>query len=410
MGHEGASEGTAPAGRRGRGVRAGLRRHGLRARPEEVRSAVGGGPRFTEGNRVAVFETGRPALRAMLEAIDGARRYVHLETYILRSDATGARFVEALLDRALDGVSVRLLYDAFGSLGIDEGFLRPLREAGADVVAFNPVSRIYPRWAPRRRDHRKLLLVDGRIAFVGGLNIGDEYWGGDTPESAWRDAHLALEGPVVRELGAVFLESWFRADGPDIDWHDLMSTESAAVGDVRCAVVPDGPVYRRRRTRDLLMRGLREAREQVCLASPYFAPGRRVLRAVAECGRRASVVLVLAGRTDHPVLRRAAHALLPRLLRSGVEVFEYEASMMHAKVAIFDRQWAVVGSSNLDRQSFDHSYEVNVVLEGDVVARLHETFVHAAAHSLRVDEDMLAGRSLWERWLDRASAIVLRFI
>ncbi len=368
------------------------------------------GVRFTEGNAVVLYHQGRTALAAMLEAIQSARRRVHLETYILRADAIGRGFLAALAERARAGIDVRLLYDAFGSLGLEEAALEPLRRAGAEVVAFNPLRRFYPRWAPRRRDHRKILTVDGRVAFAGGLNIGDEYWG--THDEGWRDTHVEIEGPAVRDLDAVFLESWFRADGPQIAWHDVLDTRPERRGDVRCAVVPDGPTYRRRQMRELVIGGLQAACEEARLESPYFAPGRRVIRALAQAAERGvRVDLVWAGRTDHPVLRRAARAFLPRLLPSGVRVFEYQAAVMHAKVAVFDRRWAIVGSSNLDRQSFEHSYEVNLLLEGgDVAKRLTEVFERDLAASDRVDEGRLAQRGPVERWLDRLSSLLLRII
>jgi cardiolipin synthase len=260
----------------------------------------------------------------MLRAIEGAKRRIHLETYILRSDRTGRRFLDALTARAADGVEVRLLYDAVGSLGFDPVALRPLLEAGGDAVAFNPLRRVYPLWFPRRRDHRKILVVDGRVAFTGGLNLGDEYWGpeqhGET--GGWRDTHVEVEGPAVRDLEAVFLESWFRADGPALGWLDILGPTPGPAGDVRVAVLPDGPAYRRRRTRELLIAGLEQATRHVWLASPYFAPGRRVLAALEEAGEHGVAVdLLLAGaRHDHPVLRRAARSLLPRLLERGVRV------------------------------------------------------------------------------------------
>jgi len=390
----------------------GLRRHGLAPRPEPVRALVREpGLRFTEGNAVALYRQGRDALADMLQAVSEARRRIHLETYILRSDATGRRFLERLAERARAGVEVRLLYDGFGSLGVDAGALAPLRRAGGDVMAFNPLPRFWPRWAPRRRDHRKILTVDGRVGFAGGLNVGDEY-SGEGGTEGWRDAHVRVTGPAVRDLEAVFLESWFRADGPGLAWHQVLESVPERAGPVRCAVVPDGPTYRRRRMREIVVAGLQAATREARLASPYFAPGRRVLRAMAEAAERGVAVdLLLAGRTDHPVLRRAAHALLPRLLPSGVRVWEYEAAVMHAKVALFDRRWAIVGSSNLDRQSFEHSYEVNLLLEGgDVAERVHEELERDLAASRRMDERALAARGLWDRLLDRLAALVLRVV
>ena len=372
--------------------------------------------RFTEGNRVDLYDTGREGLAAMLAAIEGARRRVHLETYILHSDATGRRFLDALTRRARAGVEIRLLYDGLGSFGLDEAALDPLRGAGGDVVVFNPLTRFWPRFAPRRRDHRKILVIDGAVAFTGGLNIGDEYvsgLGAVEHDDEWRDAHVRVEGPCVRDLEAVFLESWFRADGPALAWHALLEGERPRAGNVRCAVLSDGPAHRRRRTRDLLVSALREVEHEVRLVSPYFAPGRRVLELLGEASARGvHVALLLAGsRTDHPSLRRASRAVLPALLERGVRVHEYDHEMMHAKLACFDQSWAIVGSSNLDRQSFEHNYEVNLVIEDSgAVKRLRDRIDADLARARAVDLDSLARRGGFERLVDRLAAVLLRWL
>lgn len=407
-----------PAAERWTGLRSRLRRHGLVRRPEVIRSLVRGGRlRFTEGNRVALFETGRAGLESMLAAIRSARQRVHLESYILRDDAMGRRFLEALRERAAAAVEVRVLYDAVGSRGLDSSSLAELLAAGADVIAFNPIVRLYPRFAPRRRDHRKILVVDGRVGFTGGLNIGDEYVDGLVGESGarereWRDAHLRIEGPAVRDLEAVFLESWFRADGPGLAWHALLARAPEPVGPVRCAVLPDGPVYRRRRMRELILSALDSARRSVQIESPYFAPGGRVLDALSRASERGvRVELLLAGYTDHPVLRRAARSMLPRLLAAGVHVHEYERAMLHSKLAVFDDEWAVVGTSNLDRQSFEHNYEVNVIVEGgEIPGQLRRRFEADVGIATRVDFESLAARGALERVVDRLASLVLYFV
>jgi cardiolipin synthase len=244
--------------------------------------------------------------------------------------------------------------------------------------------------------------------------VGDEYWD-DLPDGspAWRDTHLALRGPAVRDLEAVFLESWFRAGGPDLPWAHLLTASPTAAGDVECAPLPDGPVYRRRRVRSLMIDRLGTAETSVRLTSPYFAPGRRVLSALARTASRGvRVDLIVAGDpTDHPVLRRAAHALFPPLLAAGVQIHEYDGAMMHAKVGLFDGRVAIVGSSNLDRQSFSHSYEMNFVLRGgEVVRRLEDDFVRDLTRTRLVDASALAARGPGERVLDRLAAQVLRWI
>ena len=386
-------------------------------RPTAIRALVRDRAlRWSEGNRVELFDTGRAGLQAMLQAVERAQRRIHLETYILRADHIGREFLAALTERAADGVEVRVLYDAIGSLGLDDSALAALHDAGGETVAFNPLVRFWPRFAPRRRDHRKILVVDGRVGFMGGLNIGDEYVSGlGRAERAgeWRDAHVRVEGPCVRDLEAVFLESWFRADGPALDWQGLLDHEPVPAGNVRCAVLADGPTYQRRRTRDLLISALEHAEREVRLVSPYFAPGRRVLDVLGDASARGvSVSLLLAGeRTDHPSLQRAARAVLPALLKRGVAVREYDVAMMHAKLACFDDDFAVVGTSNLDRQSLYHSYEVNLILEdAELAKRIRERFDADTAKARPITLEMLAQRSFLERLRDRLAALLLRWI
>ncbi len=370
--------------------------------------------RFTEGNRVELFDTGREGLAAMLHAIEAATTRIHLETYILRSDEVGRHFLSALTERASAGVDVRVLYDSIGSRGLDATALEPLRRAGGEVLAFNPIVLPYPTFAPRRRDHRKILVVDGRLGFTGGLNIGVEYIAGipGSETEEWRDAHVRLQGPVVRDLEAVFLESWFRADGPGLPWDALLGPEPAPAGDARCAVLPDGPVYRRRRMRDLIVSAVESARSEVLLESPYFAPGRRVLDALSRASERGvRIELLLAGHTDHPVLRRAARSIVPRLLHAGVRVYEYERAMMHAKLVVFDGHWGLLGTSNLDRQSFEHNFEVNLIVEGgSTPARIGDRILADIAGARAIDLASLAARGPVERFVDRLASLVLYFV
>ncbi len=366
------------------------------------------------GNEVEIYADGATALAAMEQAIAAARQRIHLEVYILRSDTTGRRFIDALAARARAGVAVRLLYDAFGSYGLDAAALAPLVDAGGDVVAFNPLRPTYPRWLPRRRDHRKILVVDGAVGFVGGLNIGDEYDAGPADGArCWRDTHLRLTGPAVADLEAVFLESWFRADAPELPWRSLLVEPTVGRdGAEHCAVVADGPSYHRRVMRDLLVMGLERSTAEVLLTSPYFAPDHKVFQALTAASRRGvRVALLLAGLTDHPILRRAVRALLPRLLAAGVEVYEYERSMMHAKSTVVDAAWAIVGTSNLDRQSFEHSYEVNLVFDsGRVPEELAALFARDLTGAIRIDEGTLARRSWRVRLVDWCAALVLKVI
>jgi len=376
--------------------------HGLMSN----RSALHEILRFQPGHRIDLFSRGRDAIDAMLEAIDGATQTVHLETYILRADETGRRVISHLEARAAAGVSVRLIFDSVGSHALDRRALTDLERAGARIVEFNPPSQWLWRFRPRQRDHRKILLVDGRVGFLGGLNIGDEYVAEDAEGPTWRDAHIRLEGPALTELQALFVENWFRCGGESFEWRSLLAPEGATCGDRSVAILADGPMYRRRRMRSFFLDELRRAKTHVLLVSPYFAPGPRVLDALAEASDRGVCVeLLLAGHSDHPVLRRAVRVFIPRLISRGVRVFEDPHRMMHAKLAVFDDSLAVVGTSNLDRQSLVHSSEVNAVIEGPETAEwILEHFGTNVLDVRSIDRAFLERRSLLTRWIDRVAA------
>ncbi len=381
--------------------------------------------RFRGGNRVDFFDSGRSAFPAMLDAIGDAERSIDLEIYTLRADGVGHRFRDALIERARRGVEVRLVYDALGSLGIEAAFLESLRSEGVLVRPFNPLSRwarlLGPRgridagaWSPRKRNHRKLLLLDQRIAFSGGLNLADEY---DAPArtdgtgDAWRDTHVRVEGPLAHDYAEVFEETWRQTDGAPGPRTGSPSTESNAP--VRAAVLADGRRRANRRTDHLFAELIAGARSHVRWTSPYFAPTRRVRRELERAAERGVRVEILtAGESDHALLRWSHHATVDRLLRAGVLAFEYVPAMMHAKTAVFDGRIAVVGSSNLDRQSLKHNFELNTVFDDpDVADRLDRMIESDLSHSTAITPEGLAARSLPERIRDRlAAALVDRLL
>jgi cardiolipin synthase len=368
------------------------------------------GVAFSADNRVEIFSLGASGLEAMLRAVRDAKRWIHLETYILRNDATGRRFLEALAERASCGVRVRLLYDDFGARGVGARLRRSLRRAGVAVAIFNPLGA-RARGPRRHRDHRKILVVDGEVGFTGGLNIADECHDGTVhrgrPLAPWRDLQLRIAGPSVAHLNQVFLESWELATGEPAA---APVPGSAARGAPGLAVLPDGPTGSRARLHDVLCELLGATRRRTLFVTPYFLPGARVRRAMTEAAARGVDVQVLvAGDNDHPLVACAVRSLLPPFLEGGVRVFEYEGALMHAKAAVFDDDWAIVGSSNFDQQSFHHSYEVNVLARGGELPRRLAALLRAdLAQARPVTAASLAGRPWWERSRDAAVAAVVK--
>ncbi len=313
---------------------------------------------------VVWLRTGAEAFRRMLAAIDQASRSIQLEVYIFQPDATGERFRAALIRAARRGVPVEVLLDAFGSNGLPAGYWRELEELGGTVRLFNPFSwRLFVF-----RDHRKLLLIDGTVAFVGGFNIGDEY-DGDGVTHGWRDLGWELRQPdAVRQLAAAFAGMFHAYDLRHrlllrIRRPLLRQTPASRHG----PVLLGGPRLRRNQFRMSLRRALRSARH-VQIISGYFVPNFRMRRALRRVARRGGTVeLILAGKSDVPIAQLAGRHLYGALLRAGVKIHEYQPQILHSKLIIVDDA-VYVGSANLDVRSFGINYELMVGLEGPQLA------------------------------------------
>ncbi len=336
------------------------------------------------------------AYPAMLEAIAGARREVLLESYIFADDGAGRRFCAALLDRARAGVSVLVLVDGFGSLSLDERWKERLRDGGVALAVFHPVRPWRPRWEWSVRDHRKLLVVDGAVAFVGGMNVSDDYapraWGG----RAWHDAQARVAGPAVSSLRRQFAAAWTRASGARPWTEGAEGTPAAApppAGGDGALVQPlgvGGP-RERRRIRKHYQFLVRRAERTVRMMFGYFIPDRGWIRLLRNAARRGVDVRVMfPGQTDVPAMMWAARATYGRLLASGVRVFEWQASTLHAKVLSVDRAACAIGSYNLDRRSLLLNWELSVLVAGGEAA---------AAFEERFELDETTSREVtWEEW------------
>lgn len=330
-------------------------------------------------HRLSLLRNGDQTYPSMLEAIASARSFICLETYIFRADRTGTRVAEALMERARAGVEVNLILDAWGS-PLPAGFLRKLREAGVRILLYNPVriswravqTRFARFW---RRDHRKILVVDGRVGFTGGLNVGDDYASEAMGGWGWRDTHLRIEGPAVSELLYVFLRTWRGEGGAPID--EGRYRNEGRRPDPKVRVLASDLRRGRLMIRDAYLDAVDSAKRRLWITSAYFLPSGKLVRALKAAARRGvDVRLLLAGTTDIPPARYAAQSFYARLLKAGVRIFEWTGTVLHAKTALADRHWATVGSTNLDTMSMRMNLEVNAIVEDEqfnaVLARLFE--------------------------------------
>ncbi|HWP98970.1 MAG TPA: phospholipase D-like domain-containing protein, partial [Vicinamibacterales bacterium] len=327
------------------------------------------GAELVPGNRVRLLRDARENYPAWLEAIGSARRWIHFETYILHDDEVGREFAEALAERARAGVRVRVLYDWWGSLALRPARIwRILRAAGAEVRCFN-APRVDSPLAWLSRDHRKMIGVDGRVAFVTGLCVGAA-WVGDPARGVepWRDTGIAIEGPAVADVEQAFAAMWAREGDPvpsdELPARAALPRAGALPLRVIAAEPSLAPMYRL----DQIVAAA--ARRTLWLTDAYFVattPYVQALRAAAADG--VDVRLLVPGSTDVPVLRALSLATYRPLLEAGVRVFEWNGSMLHAKTAVADGQWARVGSTNLNPASWIGNWELDVAIEDEGFAR-----------------------------------------
>src|SRR5215470_2050233 len=326
--------------------------------------------RFLPGNRLTLLRAGAEYFPALEEAIDAAGAEVFLETYIYAGDATGRRVTRALCDAASRGVAVHVLVDGFGARDMPEEFVTALGDAGVGLLVYRPEVWRFPWRTDRlRRMHRKLVAIDDRIAFIGGINIIDD---ADTPRQRppRYDFAAMIEGPLVGEVTREAERLWNRIALARMrpEWRVRISADPppAPEGRQRAALVVRDNLRNRRSIENAYLEAMDAASEEIVIANAYFLPGTRFRRALARAAkRRVRVVLMLQARVEYVTLHYATRALYGALLEAGVEIYEYRRSFMHAKVAVVDGRWATVGSSNIDPFSLLLAREANVVVEDE---------------------------------------------
>ncbi len=374
---------------------------------------------WSSGNVVRILSDGAEALPAMLEAIDSAKKQVSLEMYWFASDRTGTSFADALGRKAESGVEVNLLYDGVGSFESDEAMFDELRGRGVRVVEFHPVSpwrtRFKWSWVTwNRRNHRKLLVVDGKTGITGGLNLCDQSAPVEAGGQGWRDAMVEIAGPVAHQLGHLFERTWRRAGGAPLrDPPVPAPAPEGTKGRVRGArIVWSGWSGRRRTIRANYLWRISTARKSIHLTNPYFVPDRTVVRELRCAARRGVDVRILVpAASDVPLVRYASRAGYARLLKEGVHVHEYAAAVLHAKTAVIDGDWSTVGSYNLDYRSWKLNLELNAVIaDADLGARMEERFAADLTRAPEVDLRAFRMRPLSERLVERVAHAMRRWL
>jgi len=365
------------------------------------------GPPIVGTNRFDVLVNGDEIFPSMLAAIRSARSTISFESYIYWSGAVGKAFADALAERARAGVRVHLLLDWIGSNKIDPQQLALMERAGVEVRRFHE-----PRWyhlaRMNNRTHRKLLIVDGRIGFTGGVGIADEWSGHAQDPSHWRDTHFRAEGPVVAQMQAVFMDNWVKVTGNVLHGPGYFPAVDAA-GTSRGQVFSSSPEGGSESMRLMYLLAITAAARSIDLSSAYFVPDDLTLRTLVAAARRGVRVRIITPgeHMDAETVRRASRAAWGDLLQAGVAIFEYQPTMYHCKVMIVDGLWVSVGSTNFDNRSFSLNDEANLnILDSDFARRQVEIFEQDIARSREITLAQWQQRPLREKLIEHAAALV----
>ncbi len=323
-----------------------------------------------DGNRLRFLRDGRQVYPAMLEAISRAKREIQLEMYWFQGDKAGLRFRDALVAKAREGVDVKVSFDAIGSIGAPWSMWEPLLAAGGQVIEFAPISPLRRRFRVRalnHRDHRKILVIDERIGFTGGMNIGDPWLPAEEGGQDWRDDAFEVEGPIAADMRALFFETWRREGRMAPFDARRLSRRVSPSSKIVLLAGGHGP---KRGIRHTYLKGIRNAKRRIEITNPYFLPGPILLAAIIGARKRGVEVRILVpGISDVWVVSMAMSATIGRLLENDVRVFAYQGRVLHAKTAVFDETACTVGTYNLDPRSRRYNRECNLAVYDPAVTR-----------------------------------------
>ena len=353
------------------------------------------------GNRVDLLLNGEKIFPAKLAAIRAARKTITYAQYVFEDGQPAVDTAMALAERCRAGVTVHVLLDAVGTLMMPWEYREWMTAAGCQVATYRPLKP----WTIDRanyRNHRRVLVVDGRVGFTGGSGTSGKWSGDGRRKGYWRDTDIRVEGPVVEQLQGAFAENWLETTGVALGGSEYFPRPGVTPGAVAAQVVRSSPAGGSVGTYTMFLLAMASARRSIYITNPYFVPDEKMAETLLQAAQRGvRVVLLLPGAIDHNIVRQASRSQLGRLLKGGVEVYEYGAALLHAKTMVIDGTWATVGSTNLDRRSFELNEELNlVVYDAGIARRLEQVFEKDLAESRQITYERWRNRSLLSRALE----------
>jgi cardiolipin synthase A/B len=362
---------------------------------------------ITEYNRIEILIDGKNTFPAMFEAIEGAKSFINVEFYRFESDILGMKFCDILMEKAKQGVKVRIIYDDVGSWSLSNKIIKKMRKGGVEVYSFMPVRFPWLTSKINFRNHRKILVIDGEKGFVGGLNIADKYLHGLSDIGNWRDTHLLIKGEAVAALNSVFMVDWYFVS--DILLADEPVITSGDAVKERCLiqVASSGPDSDWANIMQVYFSAIATARESIYISTPYFSPDESVLNALLTAALSGvEVIILLPGRSDSAVAFWNTLSYIPELLEAGIRVFLYNEGFNHSKYILVDKVFASVGSANVDMRSFDLNFEIAaLVYDENFAQRLYSVFLSDLQMSSEVIPSIWAVRKRVTRYKESLARI-----
>jgi cardiolipin synthase len=362
---------------------------------------------LTKGNKVTLLADGQATYAAMFKALQNAKDHINLESYIIEDDETGRKFADLLLQKQVKGVQVNLIYDSVGSMNTPASFFQRLRDGGIQVVGFNPINPLKAReqWGLTHRDHRKILIADGKVAIIGGINISEVYSSSPLKRKQnekapirWRDTDIQIEGPAVAEFQKLFLDTWLKQKGPKLSERNYFPDLKEG-GNALVRVVGSTPGETNRIPFIMYVSAITFAEYSIHMTNSYFIPDDQIVKALTDAAERGvDVKIILPGITDSQLALYAQRYYYSELLKSGVKLYEHSTSLLHAKTAVVDKVWSTVGSTNMDYLSLLSNDEVNaVILSHEFAVEMEKMFVRDLADSIQIQLDEWEKRPLFQR-------------
>ncbi len=365
------------------------------------------GPPLVNGNSIESFHNGDQIFKVMLEGIQLSKKTITFETFIYWSGEIGNRFAKALTEKAKTGVKVHVLLDWLGSRSFEESYIEEMKSAGVQVQRYRPI-RWYNIARVNNRTHRKILVIDGQVGFVGGVGIADQWLGNAQDKDHWRDSHFRIKGPVVAQLQAAFMDNW-NASHPDVLHGDDYFPENEKAGDAFAQVFKSSPEEGSGSVRLMYLYSIAHAMKTIRISTAYFVPDTHLRKMLIDATKRGvKIEVILPGPIiDTHITRRASRAVWGELLKAGIRIYEYQPTMYHCKFMIVDDLWASVGSTNLDHRSLRLNDECNLnAIEPKWAQEMAEVFEKDKARTVEMTYDQWKNRPLNEKIIEFISSIL----